>query len=121
MAWVHQDCDPTLRLGEQRKDFNYRMKEKLQEEKELRQKVEDAAETRGAELEGARAELKTAHAELVELKESLSKYREDAMMEISWLHAQVDDAERRLAEFPREIAASKTTALAEYKSSTEFR
>ena len=34
------------------------MKEKLQEEKELRQKAEDMAETRGAELEGARALIK---------------------------------------------------------------
>ena len=59
------------------------MKEKLQEEKELRQKVEDTVETRGAELEGARAELKTAQAKLAELKESSSKYQEDVMMENS--------------------------------------
>ena len=60
MAWALQDCDRTLRLGELRKDFSRCMKEKLQEEKELRQKAEDAAETQRAELEGARVELKNA-------------------------------------------------------------
>ena len=90
------------------------MKEKLREEKELRQKAEDAAETRGAKLEGARAELKTTQAELVELKESSSKYREDAVMEIFRLHAETDEAERRSAEVLREIATTKTATLAEY-------
>ena len=42
-------------------------------------------------------------------------------MEISRLHARVDDAERRLAEVPREISVAKTAALAEYQSSAEFR
>ena len=42
-------------------------------------------------------------------------------MEISRLHARVDDADRRLVEVPREIAAAKIAALAEYQSSTEFR
>ena len=83
MAWAYQDCDRTLQLREQQKDFNRRMKEKLQEEKELRQKAVDAAKTWAAELEGARAELKTAQAELAELKESSSKYQEDTVMEIS--------------------------------------
>ena len=119
MAWAHQDCDRTLRLREQQKDFSRRMKEKLQEEKELRQKAEDAVETRGAELEGARAELKTAQVELAGLKESL--YRADVVMETSQLHAWVDNTERRFAEVPKEIAAAKTTALAEFQSSTEFR
>ena len=119
----HPDSIPLLfsRAWWLRKDFSRRMKEKLWEEKELRQKAEDEVETRGVELEGARAELKTAQAELAELKESSSKYREDAVMEISQLHAWVDDAERRLAEVPREIAAAKTATLAEYQSSTEFR
>ena len=67
------------------------------------------------------AELKTAQAELVELKESSSKYQEDIVMEISWLHARADDTERRLAEVPREIAAAKTVALADYQSLTEFK
>ena len=74
-----------------------------------------------AELEEACAELKVAQVELAELKESSSKYQEDAMMEISRLHARVDDAERRLVEVPREIVAAKTTALADYQSSAEFR
>ena len=42
-------------------------------------------------------------------------------MEISRLHARADDAERRLVEVPKEIVAAKTTALAEYQSSAEFR
>ena len=121
MAWVHQDCDQTLQLVDQWKDFSCRMKEKLQEEKDLRQKAEDTAETRGVELEGDRAKLKTAQAKLAELKESSSKYWEDAVMEISWLYARADDAERRLAEVPKEIVVAKTAALAEYQSSTEFR
>ena len=62
------------------------------------------------------AELKAAQAELVELKESSSKYREDAVIEISRLHARADDAERRLAKVPREIVAAKTTTLAKYQS-----
>ena len=66
------------------------MKEKLQEEKELRQKAEDTAETRGAKREVARAKLKTAQAELVGLKEFLSKYREDVVMEISRLTTQAE-------------------------------
>ena len=74
MAWAHQDCDRTLRLREQRKDFSRRMKEKLRDEEELRRKVEDTVETRGAELEEARAELKATQPELAELKESSSKY-----------------------------------------------
>ena len=71
-------------------------------------------ETRGAELERAHTELKVALAELAELKESSSKYQEDAVMEISKLHARADDTEMRLAEVPKEIAAAKTAALAEY-------
>ena len=42
-------------------------------------------------------------------------------MEISQLHARADEAERRLAEVPREIAATKTAALAQYQSSAKFR
>ena len=60
MAWAHQDCDQTLKLREQRKDFGRRMKEKLRAEEELRQKAKELAATRAAELEVARAELKAA-------------------------------------------------------------
>ena len=41
-------------------------------------------------------------------------------MEISQLQAWAEDAERKLAGVPKEIAAAKTAALAEYQSSTEF-
>ena len=41
-------------------------------------------------------------------------------MEISWLQARADDTERKLVGVPEEIAAAKTTALAEYQSSSEF-
>ena len=41
-------------------------------------------------------------------------------MEISWLQTQADDAERKLAGVPKEIAATKTAALVEYQSSAEF-
>ena len=120
MALALQDCDRILKLGESRKDFGRVVKEKLQAEEQLREKVEEQLETQGAELKEARAELKTVQAELAELKETSSKYREDALMEISWLQARADDAERKLAGVPKEIAAAKTAAVAEYQSSAEF-
>ena len=45
----------------------------------------ELAETQGAELEGARAELRSVQAKLAELKEASSKYREDILIEISQL------------------------------------
>ena len=83
MAWAHQDCDRTLKLEEQWKDFGRRMKEKLRGEEELRQKAEELAETRATELEVAHADLKATQNELDRLKESSSKYREDTVIEIS--------------------------------------
>ena len=71
-------------------------------------------------MEGARAELKTVQAYLAELKETSLKYREDALMEISWLQARANDAEKKLVGVPEEIVAAKTAALAEYQSSAEF-
>ena len=103
MAWVLQDCDQILKLGETRKDFGCVMKEKLQAEEQLREKVEEQLETQRAELEGAHAELKTIQAELAKLKETSSKYREDTLMEISRLQAQADDTERKLAGVPRKL------------------
>ena len=121
MAWAHQDCDQTLKLREQRKDFGRRMKEKLRAEEELRQKAKELAATRAAELEVARAELKAAQDELDGLKESSSKYREDTVIEISRLTAQTEGAKKKLAEVPKEIAVTKTAALAEYQSLAEFK
>ena len=45
MAWVLQDCDKILKLGESRKEFDRTMKEKLQAEEQLRKKVEEQVET----------------------------------------------------------------------------
>ena len=42
------------------------------------------------------------------------------MIEISQLIARAEDAERKLAEVPKEIAAAKSATLAEYQSSAEF-
>ena len=42
------------------------------------------------------------------------------MTEVSRLQAQADDAERKLAGVPEEIATAKTAALAKYQSSAEF-
>ena len=120
MAWALQDCDWILKLGESLKDFSHVMKKKLQVEKQLREKVEEQLETQEAMLEGARAELKTVQAELAELKETSSKYWEDALMEISQLQARADDIERKLAGVPKEIVVAKTAALAEYQSLAEF-
>ena len=80
----------------------------------MRKKVEEQLETKGAELEGARAELTTAQTELAQLKETFLKYQEDALMEVFWLQAQAEDAERKVAGVAREIAAAKTVALSEY-------
>ena len=120
MAWAHQDCNETLRLGEQRKDFGRRMKEKLQEEGELRQKAEELAQTRAAKLEVACAELKATQDKLDGLKESSSKFWEDTVMKISQLTARAEDAERKLAKFPKEIDAAKSAASTEYQSLAEF-
>ena len=68
------------------------MKEKLRAEERLRKKAEEQLETHGAELERAHTKLRAAQAELAELKESSSKSREDALMEISRLQARAEDA-----------------------------
>ena len=120
MAWALQDCDKVLKLGESRKEFGRALNEKLQAEEQLRKEVEEWAETQGAELEGARAELRSVQAEFAEIKEASSKYREGALMEISQLQARADDSERKLAGVPGVIAAAKTGALAEYQSSVGF-
>ena len=64
--------------------------------------------------------MRSIQAELAKLKEASSKYREDALMEISQLQARAEDPERKLAGVPEEIAAAMTAALAEYQSSAEF-
>ena len=63
------------------------MKEKLREEEQLRKEAVERVEIQGAKLEGARAELRSVQAKLAGLKEVSSKYREDALMEISQLQA----------------------------------
>ena len=91
------------------------MKEKLREEEQLRKEVVEQAE-----LEGARAELRSVPTELAELKETSSKYQEDALIEISQLQARAEDAERKLVGVPEEITTAKIAALAECQSSAEF-
>ena len=86
----------------------------------MRKKAEEQLETKEAELEGDRVELTAAQSEVAQLKEAFSKYREDATMEVSRLHARVEDAKRRVARVPGEITAAKIVALSEYKSSAEF-
>ena len=92
------------------------MKENFQAEEERRKEAKRKLETQGAELEGARAELNAAQVELAKLKETSSKCREDALIEISQFQAQVDNADRKLVGVPEEIA----TTLAEYQYSAEF-
>ena len=72
MDWVLQDYERTLKLGEKRKDFDCTKKENLKAEEELRKKVEEQLETRGAKLERVRAELRAAQAELAQLKKTSS-------------------------------------------------
>ena len=52
--------------------------------------------------------------ELAQLKEEFSKYRENALMKVSRVQAQAEDAERKVAGVPEEIAAVRTVALSEY-------
>ena len=59
--------------------------------------------------------MRAVQAELAELKEASSKYREDALIEISQLQARAEDVERKLARVLEEIAIAKTAALAEYQ------
>ena len=80
----------------------------------MRKKVEEQLETKGAELEGALAELTIALTELGQLKETFLKYWEDASMEVSQLQARAEDVERKVAGVPGEITAAKTSALSEY-------
>ena len=120
MAWALQDCDQTLKLRDSQNDFNRAMKEKLRAEEQLGKDAEQRTETQGAELEGARDELKSVQAELAELREASSKYWEDALVEISKLQARAEDTKKMLAGVPEEVVAAKTAALAEYQFSTEF-
>ena len=120
MAWVVEDCSRPLRIGDKRIEYGRLLKEQLQVEEEMRKKVEKQLETKGAELEGSRVELMAAQAEVAQLKEAFSKYREDASMEVSRLHARAKDAERRVARVPGEITIAKTMALFESKSSVEL-
>ena len=80
----------------------------------MRKKVEEQLETKGAELEGAHAELTTSQTELAQLKEAFSKYREDALMEVSRLQAQAEVAERKVVGVPGKIAVAKIAALSKY-------
>ena len=57
---------------------------------------------------------------MAELKGTSSKYRDDALIEISQLQARAEDTERKLVRVPEEVTAAKTAALAEYQSSAEF-
>ena len=51
---------------------------------------------------------------MARLKEEFSKYREDALMEVSRMQALAEDAERKVAGVPEEITMAKTMALSEY-------
>ena len=86
----------------------------------MRKKAEEQLETKGVELEGARAELTTAQTEVAQLKVAFSKYQEDALMEVSRLQARAEVAERKVAGVIGEIAAAKTATLSEYQSSAEI-
>ena len=90
------------------------MKENLQAEEEMRKKAEEQLQTKAIGLKGACAELMVAQVEVAQLKEEFSKYREDALMEVSWLQARVEDTERKVVGVPGELAAAKTAALSEY-------
>ena len=85
MTWAHQDCDRQLRVGERQIEYGHLLKKMLQEEEGMRKKVEEQLEAQGAELEEAYVELMIAQTEMAQLKEAFSKYRGDALMEVSRL------------------------------------
>ena len=72
-------------------------------------------------MEGARAELTAAQAEVAHLKAGFSKYQDDALMEVSCLQARAEDVERKVIEAAEEMVAVKTVALSEYQSLAEFK
>ena len=72
-----------MKVTKRRTKHARHLKEKLLEEEGKRKKAEDMLEIQGAELEGACAELAAAQAEVAHLKAEFSKYREDALMEVS--------------------------------------
>ena len=83
MAWALEDCDRLLRITERQIEYGHLLKERLQEEQEIRKKAKKQLETKGAELEGARSKLMIAQTELAHLKETFLKYQEDVLMEVS--------------------------------------
>ena len=64
MTWAYEDCDRPLKVLEKLAKFAIRLKERVLEEKGKRKEVEAQLETKGAELEGAQADLAIARAEV---------------------------------------------------------
>ena len=87
---------------------------------EIRKKVEEQLETKEAELDGARAKLTATQTEVAQLKKTFSKYRDDALMEVSRLQAQAEDMERKVTRVTGEIDAAETVALSEYQFLAKF-
>ena len=114
MTWVHEDCDRPLRVRERQIEHARLLKERLQEEEKMGKKAEKQLETQGAELEGAHVELAAAQTEVTGLKAAFSKYREDALIEVSRLQAQAENAERKVVKAAEEMVAVETVALSEY-------
>ena len=50
---------------------------------------------------------------MANFKVESSKYREDALMEVSHLQARAEASERKVAEAAKEVAAAKTITLSE--------
>ena len=71
-------------------------------------------------MDGAHAERSAAQTEVTDLKAAFSKYREDALMEVSCFQARAEDSERKVVKAAEEVAVAKTVALSEYQSSVEF-
>ena len=95
-------------------EYAKELKEKVLEEEGRRKEAEAQLETKDAELERAQAELAVAQAEMACFKAESSKYREDALIEVSRLQAQAEAVERKAAEATEEVATAKAIVLSEY-------
>ena len=65
-------------------------------------------------MEGARADLAAARAEVTYIKVEYSKSREAALMEVSGLQAWAEVTERKAAKVAEEVATARVMALSEY-------
>ena len=120
MTWAYEDYNRPLKVAEKQAEYAQHLRERVLEEEGKRRKVEGQLETQGVELEGVRAELAAAQAEVVRLMAESSKYQEDALIEVSYLQARAEATNRKAAEITEKVVVAKAIAFSEYQSSAKF-